>query len=327
MKRVRTPNYNYNFDETQGYFERWGRTLQDDPQYSPIGNEILDIEVSTVCHKGCKFCYKSNTAVGQNMSFVTFKHIVDLMPNLMQVAFGIGDIDGNPELFDMMGYCRSIGVVPNLTINGARMTDERAALLAKYCGAVAVSNYNKSECYGAVSQLSGLGMEQVNIHQLMALEAKDQIWELLKDVKTDERLKGLNAIVFLSLKNKGRGTSYTRMPDKDYQGIINYCFENDIRFGMDSCSACRFLKAIKDRENYAKIAQFVEPCESGLFSYYVDVYGLGFPCSFMEGMVESIDLKNATDFYQDVWYHPVMIAWRNRLLKNRRDCPVYQIGE
>ena len=63
MKQVRTPTYNYNFNEDNGYFERWGSTPDDDPQYSPIGLEILDMEVSTICHKGCQFCFVDGTLV------------------------------------------------------------------------------------------------------------------------------------------------------------------------------------------------------------------------------------------------------------------------
>lgn len=35
IKQVRTKDYNYNFDKENGYFERWGKTLKDDPQFSP----------------------------------------------------------------------------------------------------------------------------------------------------------------------------------------------------------------------------------------------------------------------------------------------------
>ena len=75
MKKVRTPEYNYNFDMSTGHFERWGKTIEDDPTYSPLGPEILDIEISTICSQGCKFCYKKNTSVGENMSLETFKRL------------------------------------------------------------------------------------------------------------------------------------------------------------------------------------------------------------------------------------------------------------
>lgn len=166
IKRFNKPDYNYVFDTENGNFARWGKTLEEDPDFSPYGNEILDIEISTVCLKGCSFCYKSNKIVGRNMSLRTYMLILDKMPKtLTQVALGIGDIDGNPELWDILAYTRSKGIVPNITINGARMTSKDYDKLAKYCGAVAVSYYNDKDCFGSVWRLAtNRKMEQVNIH-------------------------------------------------------------------------------------------------------------------------------------------------------------------
>jgi intein/homing endonuclease len=62
-KMVQSPTYNYIMNERTGLFKRWGKDLDDNPQYSPIGNEILDLEVSTICHQGCKFCFTAGTLV------------------------------------------------------------------------------------------------------------------------------------------------------------------------------------------------------------------------------------------------------------------------
>ena len=324
-KQVRTPFYNYNFNIENGLFVRWGKNLQDDPQYSPIGLEILDIEVSTICHKGCPFCYKSNLKNGENMTLGRFKEVIDCIKTLTQVAFGIGDIDGNPDLFKMFDYCRDNNIVPNLTINGARMTDEYYDKLAKYCGAVAVSHYDKDECYNAVEELTNRGMEQVNIHQLISEETYEETLKLLKDIKDDIRLAKLNAVVFLSLKQKGRGESHNIISPKHFRNLIDICFEKDISFGFDSCTALKFLHAIEGHENYDKIKTSVEPCESGLFSSYINVDGVFFPCSFAEGLVEGIEILKDVDFLQDIWYNPLTIEWRNNLLDNCRNCPIYNI--
>ena len=67
-----------------------------------------------------------------------------------------------------------------------------------------------------------------------------------------------------------------------------------------------------------------EPCESGLFSIYVDASARVFPCSFTEDTVASIDMLAEKDFGA-VWGHPVMEDWRDVLLHNNRACPVYNI--
>lgn len=141
-KAIRSKYYNYNFDKRTGNFARWGQTLEDDPAYAP-GPEILDIEISSgKCSGSCKFCYKENNALKKtdNMTFPQFKNILDKMPEtLTQIAFGICDIDTNPDFFKMMEYSRAKGVIPNFTCNGYGTTPEFAEKVASLCGAVAVS--------------------------------------------------------------------------------------------------------------------------------------------------------------------------------------------
>lgn len=80
-KRVESPNYTYNFNKKTGLFFRVGKTRDDDPDWSSFGPEIADIEIGTICHQGCEFCYKSNTAIGKNMDLQTFKKVLDKLIN------------------------------------------------------------------------------------------------------------------------------------------------------------------------------------------------------------------------------------------------------
>lgn len=269
-------------------------------------------------------CYKSNINTGKNTSFEDFKKTIDKMPSILQVAFGIGDIDGNPDFFKMMEYCRVMGIVPNVTVNGFRLTSGHLDKLADFCGAVAVSNYEKSSCYGTVKALTDRGMKQINIHQLVAAETVDQIWDLISDYKTDDRLRKLNAIVFLSLKQRGRGMSYHKIDIEDFKKIIFYCLNQNIPFGFDSCTANKFSEVIKDDPRFHEIEKYIEPCESTLFSGYLNVESKFFPCSFLENG-SGIDVLNCEDFLQDVWYNPETIEWRKKLLDNCRNCPAYNI--
>lgn len=56
-------DYNFIFDKKIGHFSRWGTDYKDDPNYSPVGGEILDIEATTICHGGCPFCSPKGTKV------------------------------------------------------------------------------------------------------------------------------------------------------------------------------------------------------------------------------------------------------------------------
>ena len=220
-KTCRGPGYCYDFDKATGGFARWGDKPEDDPQWSPIGPEILDIEITDQCagvkdpegsRVPCAFCYKSNGPGGKNhMSLDTFKTILSKMgKQLTQLALGVdAQCTANPDTFAIMEHARTQGVIPNVTV--ADITPDTADKLARLCGAVAVSYYperDKNRCYDTVKMLTDRGMTQINIHAMLSSDRYESILELIEDRKTDTRLAGLNAIVFLSLKQKGRGKRF-----------------------------------------------------------------------------------------------------------------------
>ncbi len=332
VKVFKSPNYNFIFDMQNGFFARWGKTEQDDPEYSPFGNEILDIEVSTICTRACKWCYKSNTCKGKNMSYDTFRTIMDKMPvQLTQIAIGIGDIDANPDLWKMMEYCRMHNIIPNVTINGERMTDDLYDRLAKYCGAVAVSLYDKDTCYNAVKALTDRGMTQVNIHALLSKETYMNCYTTLLDRIIDPRIEKLNAVVFLWLKPKGNRNHLHQLDSmKKFQDLIETAIETGGKFGFDSCTASNFLKATKGFDSYEQFKIMSEPCESTLFSYYINVDGIGFPCSFCEGVCNGVDVVGCQDFVKDIWNAKDTKQFREMVMSNKdvngcRMCPVYNL--
>jgi len=333
LKAVKSPNYNYIFDKESGLFMRWGKNFNDDPNMSPFGCEIADIEISTICSgvdkKVCQFCYKSNTSIGKNMNLNTFKTVFKNLPtNLTQIAFGIGDIDANPDIWKIFNHCRKNDISSNITINGDRMTMDDYKNLVKYCGAVAVSRYKpKDICYNAVKTLTDMGLKQTNIHMLLSKETLNDVMELIDDIETDGRLENLNAVVFLSLKTKGRGERFNRLSDKDFSDIVKILEERGISYGFDSCTASKYIdvsKKVMSKERADMVETFSEPCESGLFSIYINVDGCAFPCSFTE-TGDGIDLTKINDFMFDVWYNKNIIFWREKLLDNKRACPVYCI--
>ena len=336
MKVFKSPSYNFIFNENNGFFARWGKTELDDPEYSPFGPEILDIEISTICSKGCSWCYKSNGYQGKNMSFETFKSIFSKFPkHLTQIAFGVGDIDANPDLWKIMNHCRENGVVPNITINGERMTDDIYNKLVKTCGAVDVSLYDKDTCYSAVKALTDRGMEQVNIHALLSNETYMDCYTALLDRIIDPRLKKLNAVVFLWLKPKGEKNNFYQLSsEKKFKDLIETAIETGGKFGFDSCTAPMFLRAVQDSPEFELYKTMAESCESGLFSGYINVDANYFPCSFVEGVgiwASGIGVL-AYENFEEIWHHPLVEKCITRSLSNIdnngcRKCMVYDLGE
>ena len=332
LKEYASDGYNFVFNMKNGSFVRWGKDFIDNPDYSPAGCEIADIEISTKCNFGCPQCYKSNTANGENMSFDTFKIIFDKLPKIVcQIAFGIGDIDANVDIWRIFEYCREKNVIPNVTINGSRMTAEYYDNLARLCGAVAVSHYNDDLCYTAVQELTNRGMTQVNCHQILCEESLEQCHQIIEDKNKDPRLEKLNAIVFLSLKPKGnRNTSHIVTDRKKIVELIRHAINAKVNFGFDSCFAPIFQDIAKDiypTDRLRGILDCCEPCESfGLFSCYIDVKGYYFPCSFMPQTLdwqEGINMLEVTDFLKDVWFSDKVCRGRSKSLACDRRCLPY----
>jgi radical SAM protein with 4Fe4S-binding SPASM domain len=354
IKVTKSDKYNYIFNSVTGFFARWGETKEDDPTMSPFGPEIADIEISTVCNgigksdatrKPCPWCYKSNTGCGSNMTFDTFVDLFHKLPrNLTQIAFGIGDVNGNPDLWRIMEYCRSNShnsIVPNITVNGMGVDKEVAKKLTELCGAVSVSRYHIPDvCYDAIGNLTEAGLKQVNIHQLLAAETYDSCFKLLNDVKDDERLSGLNAIVFLMLKPKGDRNKYKPVESiEKFNKLIKLAQEKGVPVGMDSCTAPLMFK-FADTYNQQEIIPSIEPCESTLFSVYINTDAEVFPCSFTEGQPgweTGMSMLGIDDFMKDIWFSDRLSEWRNGLLESSsvcsscnvqehcRSCPVFEI--
>lgn len=271
-------------------------------------------------------CYKGNTPVGTNMDFDTFKQVFhNLPPTVTQIAYGIGDIDGNPDMKRIFEYTRANGVVPNVTINGWGLTDEWAAWLAKTCGAVAVSLYDRDITYDAIERLSNNGLKQINIHYMISKETLGNLEKLMHDLtrNKDPRLAGLNAIVLLSLKKKGRGVPYTSLSQEAFNSICDAFRFEKIPFGFDSCSAGKVMKWAKERGYWNEYKDMIEPCESTIYSSYINERGNFFPCSFMEGepgWETGLHVPAAKNFLTDIWQHPKTKSFRERVISCRSRC-------
>jgi radical SAM protein with 4Fe4S-binding SPASM domain len=82
-------------------------------------------------------------------------------------------------------------------------------------------------------------------------------------------------------------------------------------------------------ENTAQFKEYVEPCESTLFSIYINVDGIAYPCSFSEGVCEGVSVIE-NDFLNDVWMSEPFMDFRDSVIGNKdengcRKCPLYDL--
>lgn len=341
IKIVKSENYNYIFNKQTGFFARWGKNKNDDPIMSPAP-EILDLEISSgKCMKSCSFCYKENSKnkKQEHMSFETFKNIFNKMPRILtQIAFGLTDTFSNPDFIKMLEYCRNNKIIPNLTSHGLDITEENSKILAKYCGAIAISySNNKKRIYESINHLYNAGLKQINIHYVLAEETVKEVFNVIDDL-IKSKVK-INAIVFLQYKPKGKGNWHSPTL-QNFKNIIEYCNEKEINYGFDSCSAPLAFKSVEGTKQQKDMELYGEPCESSLFSSYINHKGEFFPCSFAEGVQgweEGINVLKVKNF-DEIWNNEKVKHFRKYLLNSSkncdcvfsaicRSCPIYNIGE
>ena len=232
---------------------------------------------------------------------------------------------GNPDMKEIFEWSKSHGVAPNVTVNGEGITDEWARWLADTCGAVAVSLYDKDKTYNTIDKLYKAGMKQVNIHYMIANETIPRLVGLIDEIalKKDPRLKGLNTLVLLSLKSKGRGVHFTSISQGQFDVICDLMIAHKLNIGFDSCSADKVKKWAKARGLFKQFKNMIEPCESTIYSSYINERGEFFPCSFMEsepGWEKGIDVASAENLLKDVWYAKNTSIFRDKVIKCRKSC-------
>ncbi len=340
-------DYNFLFDTVSGSFARWGENPEDDPQLCEFGPEIVDIEISTVvehsrdvppgwllttggCSGGCPGCYKSSSpkALTAHMPVAVATKIFEALPNhTCQVALGILDIDSHPEMLEIMRVARQHGIVPNVTLTGKHLTEDMASKLGEVVGgcAVSVHEHMADENLEAIRLLAKY-VSQVNIHLVVYEERTDWLKTILPRIKREVG-DLIHAVLFLHYKPVPR--QIFSAPSIDSLKNLVIMAENlELSYGFDSCSAGKYLKVVADRDNYDELVQCVEPCESTLFSLYINTFGKAYPCSFAE-QGEGVDVVDCSDFVEDVWRADELEEFRKKLLASScggdcRQCVIYE---
>lgn len=336
-------DYSYNcfFDKLTGLNIRFGKTLDEDPEVCELGPEIADIEIVTgscpkVNSENCRWCYKNNTsAAGRVMNLEQFKKVISSFPiNLSQVALGITGVKSNPYLKDILMHLRDLGIIGNLTLTGADLDDEMADVLCQYCGACAVSCYDKAKdlCYNTIKKLHDNAMKKfnrnmhLNMHIVIADFSINHVMDVLNDIK-DGKVPGLKSVVMLHAKPVGRAEKLDcSLSKENLTKVIKFCLDNNISFGFDSCNGYNVQKILNEMGK-SELCSSIEPCESARMSIYVNVEGKITPCSFVEHVYNdtSIDLLNNDINIEQIWTTNEMLSSFRSGTKCSDSCPIYKL--
>lgn len=291
-------DYHFLADKETGITFRWGKTLDENPVFAPVP-ELADISISNRCSKGCDYCYRSSIQDGALMTLKDYCDILDSMNsseygNVFQVALGGGEPLEHPDFFDIIEETVKRGIVPNFTTNGRLLTAETFHRLEGKVGALAISIVKMEELIAFAHILKIRNGIKVNLHYILSSDSIEEAIEIVKG-KYNDWLYDVNAIVFLTYKPAGRGDGKNVIrPGRTLNAFMKEIQTPTIpcKIGFDAC----FVPMLS---HYAQeLNDYMDFCEGGFFSVYVNEKKEVSPCSFSNGK-DSFSL-NDYDFY-DIW--------------------------
>ncbi|MCP4134839.1 MAG: radical SAM protein [bacterium] len=283
---------------------------------------LIDIGIMGTCSHGASGlcirsgveCYQDGlSAREKNMPLENFKKIIDQVKGkTFQCALGgRGDPNKHEHFEEILEYSRRNSVTPTYTTSGLALTDNEAAITAKYAGAAAVSFYRNRYTYEAIDKLIRKGVK-TNIHYVLS---KNSIADATHRLRENLFPQRINAIIFLLHKPVGQGTRSNVLTTES--SILKRFFDQAVgrkypfKIGFDSCTVPGLL-------NYAPAIEpaSIEPCEGGRFSCYISAGMKMTPCSFDRKMKYGVDLNQNT--IEEAWNSNRFKKFRSIL---QRSCP------
>lgn len=325
MKLRRNSNtYNFIGDTESGITFRWGKSLKENPSFAPWP-ELADISISNHCTKGCDYCYRDSGDNGSFMPLRDYEHILNELQhqkygNVFQIAIGGGEPLEHPQLKQIIDATIARNVVPNLTTNGIPLDTAYASYFKGRVGAVALSTTDIQSLDLDKIKLLLKASIRTNIHYVLSNRNISQACEILKGQYNDI-LSGLNSIIFLTHKPHGRGSMVDILKVNDNFKIFIKQIEHvkcSTRIGFDACFVPHLLHYTKTDPTY------VDSCEGGFFSIYIDEKLNVKPCSFDNNGLYTFNLGEYS--FSDIWeyklnrYREELANRCQRKCSNKKEC-------
>ncbi len=313
---IRRHGLDYNFlgDAETGLTMRWGRVLPDNPQYAPWP-ELADISISNHCSKECGYCYRDSKRNGSFMSVRQYERVLESLQserwgNVFQVALGGGEPLEHPQFKEIIERTHEKGIVANFTTNGVHLDEETVGFLKNKIGALAISVGEIHELSACKINLLAEAGIKTNIHFIIDNRSIYEAIDILNG-RYNDLLKHVNGVVFLTYKPKGRASPDKCLKmDQGMESFIALIEKNrcNTRIGFDACFVPVLMK-------YTNVdVDFIDSCECGFFSIYIDEKLNVKPCSFADSEMYSYNLN---DYDMQATWERKFKDYREEVVKNR----------
>ena len=97
----------------------------DDEQPNPDYPNSMDIKITDYCNAGCLWCHEKSTINGKHADLEYLLDILQELPRGTELAIGGGNPLDHPGLVPFLETCKSLGLIPNLTVNYKHICKEK----------------------------------------------------------------------------------------------------------------------------------------------------------------------------------------------------------
>lgn len=93
--------------------QEWNDNEQPNPDYP----NSMDIKITNYCNAGCNWCHEKSNIDGKHADLEYLLDFLQELPKGTELAIGGGNPLDHPGLVPFLETCKSLGLIPNLTVN------------------------------------------------------------------------------------------------------------------------------------------------------------------------------------------------------------------
>ena len=253
--------------------------------------------ITNKCSVGCPHCYMGAGKQDEGeLDTVSLKRALDILAEMkvFHIALGGGEAMERSDLFEIAEYARTKGLVPNLTVSGAKITADVAKKM-KVFGQVNVSLDGVGDNYGVFRNKNMFDMADIalgflieagvptGINCVIGCNNFDGIAELFEYAAG----KKLNEIEFLRLKPSGRGMEKYANERTTYEQNISLTpmlAELSAQYGITAKIDCSFIPMLCCHNPPVEMLEAMATygCEAGNVLLGIRSNGAVSGCSFLK---------------------------------------------
>jgi hypothetical protein len=171
--------------------------------FVPNSPELVDINITDYCAKGCPICYRDCTPSGEHADYEIIDNILKACRNLnvFEVVLGGGEPTSHPSFPKVLNNAKNYGIIPNFTTADMKWLDDNAIV-------------------GAVANSGGsFGISVSSVEEVKSWSSK------IKEL-SNLKLKCVYQIIANGI------------PEQDFLDIVKYCTAHYLRISIVGFKSC-----------------------------------------------------------------------------------------